>query len=591
MADKTNILLRFTEGEMQFLSRLMRRIGPLWDSWGLGAIGSTFKKWVDSTIEKREVQNRDKERVAVKRILGESQRGSRSQEDKDVLKRFCQKLAVFPKDLSPYQMDVLCNEVDFYPVTGRSVIFLQGDFGNVYYVIAIGEVALYLETSKDREMAIGREFGHQRGLPYKSPLSPDIRKSVNLVMNEELEQRELSKLGFRIFVGKAGFGFGEAAILSTKSKLRGATAFSNTDDTFLLVLHGDTYNTVLRQAHYRQKQLAACTSLLSQLPLFKAYPYAKLSNIAYYMRSQGYSTTALIRAAGSPVDRVLIVNTGSVKQLHPVNKGRLGPEATEEETLTRRLPALAYAILGRGSVIGEIEMHRRLPTFQFTYISGSNDCEVFEMPLEVYIDHVSTRELRGTDLYKSIETIKQAQEQLHGNRLHRAVDAIKAIVVSEAKANDDKANLLKMLPLLVDGLDVDNTMAWDPANQKEGLDFRANPRGFLYEKAAAQHFLKEPEDHPRRAPMSAAPPPSSAAGSTGSARLARAARAPPDKHFQSRLVARDDDADDVRVAKAPGSPRSSVVLRSPRVYHKPASERVKPMGFGKASFSKRPLGQ
>ena len=569
MADK-NILLRFNETEIQFLSRLIRRLGPLWDAWALGALGSSWKKWVEDTAEKRDAQNCDQERIEVKRILRESTRGQRSAEDKETLKKFCQKLAVFPKDLSPQQMDALCNEVDFYPVIGRSIIFLQGDFGNVYYVIAQGEVALYLETSKDREMAIGREFGHLRGVPYKSPVPVNMRGSF---IGLDAEQKELQKLGFNIFTGKAGFGFGEAAILSTKSKLRGATAFSNTDDTFLLVLHGDTYNTVLRQAHYRQKQLAACTSLLSQLPLFKQYPYPKLSNIAYYMRSQAYSTTAMIRAAGSPVDRVLIVNSGSVKQLHPVSKGRLGPEATEEETLTRRLPALAYAILGRGSVIGELEMHRRMPTFQFTYISGSNDCEVFEMPLQVYIDHASTRELRATDLYRNNEALKQEQKETHGHRLHRAVDAIKAIVVSEAKANDDKVSLLKMLPLLVDGLDVDNTMAWDPAFHKEGPKLQANPRGFRYEKATAQQFIREgastrtslldtptsPSFSPRRDPT-----------------------------FGSKLVA--TGASEAVSATPPGAAKS-VVLRSPRVYHKPASERVKPMGFGKSVPSKKSVGQ
>lgn len=63
-------------------------------------------------------------------------------------------------------MEKLCNEVDWIPSIGRSILFLQGDFGNVYYMIAQGRVGLYLESSKDREMTIAREYGHLRAKPF-----------------------------------------------------------------------------------------------------------------------------------------------------------------------------------------------------------------------------------------------------------------------------------------------------------------------------------------------------------------------------------------------------------------------------------------
>ncbi len=70
--------------------------------------------------------------------------------------------------MSNSDIDCLCNEIDFYPIVGKSIIFLQGDFGNCYYCIASGKVSLYLEASKDREMAIGREFGALRGCKYEN---------------------------------------------------------------------------------------------------------------------------------------------------------------------------------------------------------------------------------------------------------------------------------------------------------------------------------------------------------------------------------------------------------------------------------------
>ena len=63
-------------------------------------------------------------------------------------------------------MDQLCNEVDWIPSIGKSILFLQGDFGNVYYMIARGRVGLYLESSKDREMTIARQYGPLRAKPF-----------------------------------------------------------------------------------------------------------------------------------------------------------------------------------------------------------------------------------------------------------------------------------------------------------------------------------------------------------------------------------------------------------------------------------------
>jgi len=95
-------------------------------------------------------------------VMKTSVRSQRTSQEKDILKKFItQHLTCVPSDkLSSADMDKLCNEVDWNPLVRKSIIFLQGDFGNVYYMIAKGTVALYLEPSKDKEMSIAREFGH-----------------------------------------------------------------------------------------------------------------------------------------------------------------------------------------------------------------------------------------------------------------------------------------------------------------------------------------------------------------------------------------------------------------------------------------------
>jgi hypothetical protein len=103
--------------------------------------------------------------------------------EKEVLRRFVNNsLICIPKSISFTEMDQLCNEIDWYPLLGRSIVFLQGDFGNVYYMIASGSVGLYLEPSKDREMTIAREFGGLRGQPYLGS-DEDLKRLGNNILN------------------------------------------------------------------------------------------------------------------------------------------------------------------------------------------------------------------------------------------------------------------------------------------------------------------------------------------------------------------------------------------------------------------------
>ena len=427
----------FEAAEVAAVQRVFKIAVVRINSWGDSEARKSFDAWKTVTLYLRKLAQDEAERQAVISIMKNSIRGQRTPADKEVLRKFILRLACIPKELTQAAIDQLCNEIDWFRCVGRSIIFLQGDFGNVYYIIALGEVALYLEPSKDREMAIGREFGHYRGVSFNG------------------ESSELSKLGINIVNLKAGFGFGELAILSTANKLRSCAAVSFTPDTFLFVLHADTYNAVMRQHHYRQKQLASATSLLRQLTLFNHYPYSKLSNIAYSMRSQSHSTSSILVSAGQPVTKVLLVNTGQVRVLRPE---KTTPKSGNPEMVAveRRLPKLAIAVLGRGSVIGELEMHRRLPTFQMTYVSCSPDCEVFEMPASVYLEVAASPAARETDTYKNNEAAKSSRETSHFERMDRAILSMKGMMMKHANVEDDKVTLLKMLPMLVDGVDLPN---------------------------------------------------------------------------------------------------------------------------------------
>jgi hypothetical protein len=144
---------------------------------------NAFVHWHNYSLHLKKIEQEAEQKRKVIEILKTSNRGSRSTMEKELLRRYISShLTCIPKSITMSEMDQLCNELDWYPFIGRSILFLQGDFGNVYYMIASGRVGLYLEPSKDREMVIAREFGHLRGQPFTGP-DEDLQRLGNNIFN------------------------------------------------------------------------------------------------------------------------------------------------------------------------------------------------------------------------------------------------------------------------------------------------------------------------------------------------------------------------------------------------------------------------
>jgi hypothetical protein len=142
-----------------------------------------YDHWLAYSNYIKKTKYEEEQRKKVLEVLRTSTRCQRSTMEKEILRRFINtNLTCIPKSISFSEMDQLCNELDWYPLIGRSILFLQGDFGNVYYMIATGSVGLYLEPSKDREMSIAREFGHLRGQPFHGD-DEELKKLGNNIFN------------------------------------------------------------------------------------------------------------------------------------------------------------------------------------------------------------------------------------------------------------------------------------------------------------------------------------------------------------------------------------------------------------------------
>jgi CRP-like cAMP-binding protein len=426
------------------MGRTLSRLGENFHT----ASKAAFHKMKLWTISERIRCFKLRERENVIRVLKTSVRGQRSQFEKDILRHFLvNNMKCVPcNQLANSEMDVLCNEVDYMPTLGKSILFLQGDFGNVYYMVAYGAVSLYFEDNKDKEMQMGRDLGRYR--------------SQQLPADAEITDAILQQMGKHLVTLPQGSGFGEFAILSTTQKLRSASAVAVAGDSVLMILHASTYEHVLKKFHFRQKALSSAIKLLQELPLFNfggkmsVFPsiryfynacctgFTKLSQLAYVMSSMLRPTNAIVASAGEKIEYVYLVATGSVHVFAgphgkdtetPKNRSSSGPavDVDEGETTPRgvggkrvSVPRLVLCRLGRGQVIGFNEILQQRSLFEHSYISASADCEVYQIKLAPFLAYISSPALQQSRQYKELVSTALQQQQRHQQRVCRVEERL-----------------------------------------------------------------------------------------------------------------------------------------------------------------------
>ena len=133
---------------------------------------STWKFYIKNKSDAEQRHLEDDLTTSVVHVLRHSRRCKRTEGEKDLIRKFLIKYAkcVPCKQMQVQEIDQLCNEVDILSCIGNAIVFLQGDFGNKYYIIARGKVALYQQMSKDAEVANAREYADYRGKPFPGRL-------------------------------------------------------------------------------------------------------------------------------------------------------------------------------------------------------------------------------------------------------------------------------------------------------------------------------------------------------------------------------------------------------------------------------------
>ena len=247
------------------------------------------------------------------------------------------------------------------------------------------------------------------------------------------------------------------------------------EDSLLFIMHADTYNAVLRQHHYRQKQLSSATALLSQLPLFKGFTYSKIASLAYTMKSQTYTGQSTIVSRGQVINNVILIVSGEVKvyaEPHSNTSGAASGGTVNDEVsriIEKRIPRLAVSLLGKGQIIGEMEMQRSLRTFQLTYVAGSAVTEVLEMPATVFKESVCNYDNKQTENYKEIERENNEKGTERSTRIARAYEAMKGMMGGSTREVKSKDELMSVLPILVDPIARDSSSVMGAATTSSAV--------------------------------------------------------------------------------------------------------------------------
>ena len=217
----------------------------------------------------------------------------------------------------------------------------------------------------------------------------------------------------------------------------------------LLLVHADTYNSTLRHHHYREKQLHVSIELLQEISFFHKMNISTLTALAYTMKGHTYSKNTIVAHTGSPLIDLYIILSGDVK-VYTLSCNGGAKDMEEFLQSKRRIPQIALSIMGRGKIIGESEIFKSVNNFEYTYQVVSSNAEIFSMPTTLFREAMSNGGLfTHSALYKSLESSHKLNDHVLKERVSRAVDVIKSLMIENKKDLKSRNELEKALPALI----------------------------------------------------------------------------------------------------------------------------------------------
>ena len=169
-------------------------------------------------------------------------------------------------------------------------------------------------------------------------------------------------------------------------------------ETLIFVVHDTTYHRILKPFHAQQVEISATIKLLKDLPQFRRFSSAKISQIALQMKKRSYRYRNVIATYGDRLDHISVIVKGEERAdisctpscggvpISPTGAaiGSKTKATATAPSAIKAMPRMAMTVMGHGQIVGEHEVLKGLRSYRLTYEADAQLVEVLEMPIEVY---------------------------------------------------------------------------------------------------------------------------------------------------------------------------------------------------------------
>lgn len=245
------------------------------------------------------------------------------------------------------------------------IIFYAGSVGKTFYVIAEGNVGIYIEGKISKDKLTGAEKSYlgldssdeeiekDNEFEGASHLSDQIqavfRPSVKYV-----EEENTVYFMHKINSLHAGQSFGELALLDDKNTRRTASVIAETTCNFL-VLDKNNYRNIL--GFFENREVNKMIDFLCGTHLFHGWERRTLKTIKFHFEKKTYKRGHVLFSEGDDPFKVYVVKKGKLKLQRAVSlldflPPRVSGEKSELMSFAKKI-MVKFILLGKHEIVGD----------------------------------------------------------------------------------------------------------------------------------------------------------------------------------------------------------------------------------------------
>jgi CRP-like cAMP-binding protein len=174
-----------------------------------------------------------------------------------------------------------------------------------------------------------------------------------------------------------GVGFGGVMLEKEKSETWMASAVT-VEESDVLVVPAKIFKEIFLKDHRNKYILAKRTKELSTMPVFKLLMPSHLQKMSEDFRNNSYSSKSTIVDVGDALTKIIVVASGEVDVTASV----------EDPRAPGRILDVSVARLGKGGVIGDVELVYSKSIFTLKAKTATAKVETFEISRENFGNHI-----------------------------------------------------------------------------------------------------------------------------------------------------------------------------------------------------------